>query len=76
MKISSSEGSRLTSAVTGCPARALMTGPTLPLTSNRSAFGPAGLTCTPGSGGSCGTRSENVTSTVCVLRWRSSASVP
>ena len=40
--------------VTGCSASAAISGPTLPETSNRNAFGPALCTWTPGSGRSSG----------------------
>lgn len=35
----------------------MITGPTLPVTSNRSTFGPPGFTATPGISGNCGRRS-------------------
>jgi hypothetical protein len=61
-----------------CPpasASAAISGPTLPVTSKRSALGPALSLCTPGSCASSGAGPAKVTSTFCAARWRSCASV-
>ena len=63
------------SAKTGCPARAAMRGPTLPVASARTALAPELVRLTPGSSGSAARPREGDLDRR-ALRWRSSASVP